>query len=92
MTWSPWNGLTVNRPRVFLPGEAEQSIVSVTDINIRPYWKPLLKGKLRLRDVTVNEPRVELSLEMLAALPGDGEVIETPPPVAPAPPTLSILT
>ena len=89
MTWSPWNGLTVNRPRVFLPGEAEQSIVSVTDINIRPYWKPLLQGKLRLREVTVNEPRVELSLEMLAALPGDGEMIETPPPLAPAPPTLA---
>ena len=89
MTWSPWNGLTVNRTRVFLPGEAEQSIASVTDINIRPYWKPLLKGKLRLREITLNEPRVELSLEMLAALPSDGEVIETPPPVAPAPPTLA---
>ncbi|MDB4055584.1 hypothetical protein N9496_06295 [Akkermansiaceae bacterium] len=89
MTWSPWNGLTVNRTRVFLPGEAEQSIVAVTDINIRPYWKPLLKGKLRLREITLNEPRVELSLEMLAALPSDGEVIETPPPVAPAPPTLA---
>ena len=89
MTWSPWNGLTVNRPRVFLPGEAEQSIVAVTDINIRPYWKPLLRGKLRLREITLNEPRVELSLEMLAALPSDGEVIETPPPVAPAPPTLA---
>jgi len=64
-------------------------MVAITDINIRPYWKPLLKGKLRLREITLNEPRVELSLEMLAALPSDGEVIETPPPVAPAPPTLA---
>ena len=29
MTWSPWNGLTVNRSRVFLSGEVEQSILAV---------------------------------------------------------------
>ncbi len=88
MTWSPWNGLTVNRPRVFLPGEVEQSILAVHEINIRPYWRSLLQGKLRLREITVNEPHVELSLEMLSALPGESEVIE-PPSVPPTPPTLA---
>ena len=82
MTWSPWNGLTVNRPRVFLSGEVEQSILAVHEVNIRPYWRSLLQGKLRLREITVNEPHVELSLEMLSALPGESEVIE-PPPVPP---------
>ena len=84
MTWSPWNGITLNGLRVFMPGEDEQAVVNIESVRIKPYWKPLLRRKLNLREISVNQPRLELAVEMLSALPADTDPIEKPPPIPPA--------
>ena len=84
MTWSPWNGITLKRLRVFMPSEDEQVIVDVESVAVLPYWKPLLRRQLNLREISVNQPRVELAVEMLTALPADSDLIEKPPPIPPA--------
>ncbi|MGB2402776.1 MAG: hypothetical protein ACPIA7_05135 [Akkermansiaceae bacterium] len=82
--WTPWNGITVNQARVFMPGEGEQAILDVDSIRVKPYWKPLLQRKLLLQEVIVSQPRIELAIEMLAALPADADPIEKPPAIPPA--------
>jgi hypothetical protein len=84
MTWSPWNGITVNQLRFFMPGEDNQSVLDIESVRVRPYWRPLLQRKLQMREVRVNQPRIELPIEMLTALPADADRIEERPPIPPA--------
>lgn len=84
MMWTPWNGITVNQARVFMPGEKKQAILDVDSIRVKPYWKPLLQRKLLLQEVIVNQPRIELAIEMLAVIPADAEPVEELPAVPPA--------
>ncbi len=83
MTWSPWNGVTVKRMRMFMPGDREQAVADIERVVIMPYWKPLLRRQLRLREVVVNQPRIELAIEMLTALPADTDIIDRPPIIPP---------
>ena len=84
MRWSPWNGITVSQLRVLMPGDDNQSILNVESVRIKPYWKPLLRRQLQLREVRLNQPRIELAIEALAAVPADVDLIEKPPPIPPA--------
>lgn len=84
MSWSPWGGFSLRSSRVLVPGEPEQPLATITGINIRPYWKALLRGQLSLRELTILEPDIELPLELLTAVPDAGEVRDKLPPEPPA--------
>ena len=84
MMWTPWNGITVNQARVFMPREKKQAILDIDSIRVKPYWKPLLQRKLLLQEVIVNQPRIELAIEMLTVIPADADPVEKLPAVPPA--------
>lgn len=84
-SWSPWNGLTLRSVQMLQPEELRsqlrQPIVEVESIVVRPYWQPLLRGKLQLREVTVDSPQVTLAVEMLAMVAMDSVKGQPLPPV-----------
>lgn len=75
----PGRGLTLHRLRLHSPEEWEEAgsltLLEVRQIHIDPRWSALLRGKLEVDSVTVQEARLDLPIEgLMAAMP------KTPPP------------
>lgn len=93
MTWSPWNGLTVNDARMLQPEELrttmDQPLLSVERIRVQPYWTQLLRGRARAREIQVDAPEVMVTVEMLTSMasrmPHSG-VVSSPSPGPVRPP------
>lgn len=71
-SWSPWNGFIVNNVKLLQPEELQDSLkqplVSVEKMQVKPYWRKLLKGKVELSEVLVDQPDITVSIEMLVAM------------------------
>ena len=89
MTWSPWNGMTVRDVRVLqsavLGGDLTRPILQVDRVRVQPYWKPLIRGQLQLRDVFIESPSAEVSVEMLEKMAAAIVRDQVSPAVAPSP-------
>ncbi len=88
MSWSPWGGVNIKGGEVLQPTGmreyVEQPLVEVNRVNIRPYWGRLLRGEMKLREVTVESPHVTISAQMLArmtAKPPPPEVVIVQPAI-----------
>ncbi|MGJ8676190.1 MAG: hypothetical protein ACSHX0_01600 [Akkermansiaceae bacterium] len=72
LSWSPWSGLTLRQLKILqireLRDQITEPLASIKEVKVVPYWKPLLKRKLELKDVRVDSPSFVVSVEMLAAL------------------------
>lgn len=72
MSWSPWNGLSVRGVALMQPEElreySSEPVLVVAEIQVRPYWRALLRGQVYPRDVIVDSPQGNISVEMLSAL------------------------
>jgi hypothetical protein len=72
MTWSPWNGMTVRDVKVLqsavLGGDLTRPALRIDRVRVQPYWKHLVRGRLQLRDVFIESPRAEISVELLEVL------------------------
>lgn len=88
VSWSPWNGVTVAGVRALQPealrGIADKPLVDAERIRVRPYWSQLVRGRVRVRELRVENPRLFVSVEMLAALAA--EAARDQPPVRPGVP------
>ncbi|NWK56904.1 hypothetical protein HW115_14870 [Verrucomicrobiaceae bacterium N1E253] len=88
VSWSPWNGVTVrglefDPSETFDSGETVRSLLVVERIQVRPYWGPLVRGQLRLREVTIDSPELNLSVEWVRealARMLDGRSLSSPAP------------
>lgn len=92
MTWSPWNGFTINDVRMLQPeelrAELPEPVVLVDRIRVKPYWTQLLRGRTRPKEVSVDSPELTISVEMLAALASQispSKVVPPPAKLAPQP-------
>jgi hypothetical protein len=92
MSWSPWNGCSMGDVRMLQPGELREvlpePVVNIERIRVRPYWIRMLRGQgMRPREVLIDSPRLNLSLELMAALTGaevrDEDLPEQPRPEVP---------
>lgn len=74
--WLPWRGLALGGVEVAQPeglgGALAEPLVRMEALRIQPEWRPLLRGKLDIRDIEVVRPRVVMAVEMMAALAGQG--------------------
>ncbi len=96
MTWSPWNGFTINDAQMFQPeelrAELTEPVVLVDRIRVKPYWTQLIRGRTRPKEVSIDSPELTISVEMLASLASripQSKVLAPPakPPVKPVPPS-----
>lgn len=97
MTWSPWNGITARDVKVLqssvLGDDLTRPMLRIDSVRVQPYWKPLVRGKLQLRDVFVESPQAEISVEMLAKIAADVVRDQGAPAVVPSqgkPPNLPV--
>lgn len=71
-SWSPWRGVIVKevviQQPVELRGFLNKPLASVSEVQVIPYWSKLLKGKVEASQVTVVQPELTISLEMLSAV------------------------
>jgi hypothetical protein len=77
-SWSPWGGLRLGAMKAVAAGpEAHRipPIVEIAEVRVRPYWKDLLSGRVRIRELRVTGPRAKVPLELLVQLMrSDGRV------------------
>ncbi|BDS05825.1 hypothetical protein NT6N_08650 [Oceaniferula spumae] len=87
MTWSPWNGFTVNGATMLQPeqlrAQIDQPLLEVEQIHVQPYWSQLIRGRARFREISVDAPSLTVTVEMLAAMASSAGQLTEPPP-APA--------
>lgn len=93
-SWSPWRGMTLRRLTIAQPAALRDHItaplLAIDSLRIEPVWSRLFKRQLSIRALTVDRPKLVLSVEMLSHL---AQQAEAPPamalaaatPTAPAP-------
>ncbi|MBT8036188.1 MAG: hypothetical protein KJO21_01470 [Verrucomicrobiae bacterium] len=89
MSWSPWNGVTISGAQMLQPEALRpylsEPLIAVDRIRVRPYWSPLLRGRVRMRELQLNAPKLTVAVEMLAAMASDASPSQVlPPPVVTA--------
>lgn len=71
-SWSPWNGVTVREVVISQPAELQtfvrEPLARIVRLRFTPVWRSWLHGRLAVRDVTIESPRVVLSVEMVSRL------------------------
>lgn len=85
ITWSPWNGVTIKKAVVLQPQELRaqmnEPLLTVAQINVKPYWTKLIRGKISASEVAIVSPQFTVAVEMLAALVADqGQRVMVPQP------------
>jgi len=92
ITWSPWNGMTVRDAQMLQPAGLRDHlmapVISVDSLRVEPHWRQIFRGRLKLREVTMDSPKLTVAVEMLAALASSIEPEQVIPPraVTPTPP------
>lgn len=98
-SWSPWNGITLTDLEVSQPAAlqaaAARPLLRIDSLRLEPGWREAFKRHLEIRSLTLERPRLVLTVEMLSMLaqqqaPVTGPVIVAaqaqPPAVALNPP------
>lgn len=70
-SWSPWGGarLAGLRAEAERTGEIEfPPVFEIAEIRVQPYWRQLLAGSLRIRELRVTSPRGKVPVQLLAQL------------------------
>jgi len=85
ISWSPWAGVTINDVKMNQPdvlqGHLDQPVIEVQRIQVKPYWGELLRGRIRMREISIDTPRVTVAVEMLGTLAMDAVRGQPMPPV-----------
>ena len=83
-SWSPWNGITVKKltatiPNAQTPETKLPPLLELQQTELKPYWSQLLRGKKLFREVILDEPQLNIPLELLFVV----EPVKPTPPPAP---------
>ncbi len=83
-SWSPWNGAAIDAVELLQPAPLratlKEPLVRIASLRVTPVWKAWLRGRLEVRSIELDTPRLLLPLELVSHL------VRPPPPVQPAPP------
>ena len=81
-SWSPWRGVTLRRLTIAQPAAlrdlVSEPLLSIDSLRIEPVWSRLFKRQLSIRALTVDQPRLVLTVEMMSHL---AQQVEAPPAI-----------
>ena len=94
VTWSPWAGLVFKHIELRQPpplrAAIDKPLLKIDSLQITPVWRAWLRGRLEVRSISLNQPRLTLPLELLAHQTKPQSPAPAPPPQitasAPVPP------
>ncbi|MCF7674573.1 MAG: hypothetical protein K9M97_04460 [Akkermansiaceae bacterium] len=88
-SWSPWNGITLGRVEIAQPATLREQVakplLEIDLVRIQPVWSALLKRRLSIRTLTVDQPRLVPTVEMMSHLAQQVEVAPSMPLAAATP-------
>lgn len=98
--FTPWDGISIRRIELLQPpplrAGAREPLLRIRSLRIAPVWRAWLRGRLEVRDIELDTPRVVLPVELIAHLAKSAPQQRppaTPPQVPPvaavSPPTAS---
>ena len=72
--WSPWQGITVKElsAELTLPPEITAEVPPLfvlQEVNLKPYWGQLIRGKKLFREIVIEEPVLNIPIELLVITP-----------------------
>jgi len=81
-SWLPWDGLclrniVIERPAA-LAGEKPEPILTVVRLKVAPHWEELTRGHIAVGRIEVDEPMLDLPVELLAHLVATPTAAEVP--------------
>ena len=97
--WSPWNGASISGVEILQPAPLramiKEPLVRIEQVRITPVWRAWLRGRLDVRSIELDTPRIVLPVELMShlAAPSPGTaaptVVASAPPPAVTPPPLT---
>lgn len=86
-SWSPWNGACVSRLEFLQPvalrAVVKEPLFKCASARVTPVWRAWIRGRLEVRDIELDSPKILLPLEVVSSLAGP------PPATAPAAPPIA---
>ncbi|MCW1915515.1 AsmA family protein [Luteolibacter sp. GHJ8] len=72
VSWTPWSGARLGNFQLLQPEPLRalvpEPLLALEEVEVHPYWKPLLKGDLQLATIRLKRPRCAIPIELLASL------------------------
>ncbi len=93
-SFTPWDGVSLRTLELLQPAPLRAAIkeplLRIDSVRVAPVWKAWLRGRLEVRSITLDTPRIVLPLELVSHLakPAPTAPPPPPPPVAPSPATV----
>jgi hypothetical protein len=89
-SWSPWGGASLHGVELLQPAALRAAIASplarIDTLQVTPVWRAWLRGRLEVRSISLDTPRLVIPLELLSHLTQS----KTPqPPAPPQPPAVA---
>ncbi|MFC7336619.1 hypothetical protein ACFQY0_05485 [Haloferula chungangensis] len=86
LSWTPWNGVKIERLEVKQPGALREVVptplLAVEEIHIRPDYKAALKGNLSVNELKVLRPKLHVTVDMLISIAAASMPPARPPAIA----------
>ena len=67
--WSPWRGITIKELSAHLdtphntPNSKLPPLLTLQEINLKPYWGQLIRGKKLFREIVLEKPNIQIPIE-----------------------------
>ena len=94
-SWSPWNGASISEVELLQPAPLRalinQPLVRIEQVRITPVWRAWLRGRLDVRSIELDTPRIVLPVELMSHLTAPGPATAAPPPVAASAPPPAVV-
>lgn len=91
-SWSPWGGASLHGVELQQPAALRAAITSplarIGTLQVAPVWRAWLRGRLEVRSISLDTPRLVIPLELLSHLTRS----KTPQTPAPPPPPAAAAT
>lgn len=98
VTWSPWNGVSINSLNLLQPVPLrtliKEPLLRIESVQLAPVWRAWIRGKPEVQSITLDNPRFVLPVELIselsrAASPPKPVPVPTPPAATPPPPVVA---
>jgi hypothetical protein len=87
-SWSPWGGASLRglefQQPVPLRSVVKDPLFRCAAVRVAPVWRAWLRGRIEVRDIELDSPRILLPLEVLSSLAGSRPPAAAPPATSPS--------
>ena len=85
-SWSPWNGASISEVELLQPAPLRalinQPLARIEQVRITPVWRAWLRGRLDVRSIELDTPRIVLPVELMSHQTAPEPATAAPPPAA----------